>query len=1113
MSFDVSGFGTPPFISPPAGLFGYGLMTLYALAVLVALWATRRRWGRLSLAQWLSLPALILAGVALAQLVILRVPADILPPPGLPIQPQRPGLPFFALVPAFLAAGWLGGGPAIVVGFFTGLSRAAWETYSALTPFEYALVAAAAAACLRQDYRGWLPALFRHPAVVGVVVGGLLWPSLFFSYFAYTEAAGMAAVDYVASLVFAAVPVFVGQVVLAGVAAQLVKAGLPAWWVRRRGLEPPPYLRSLNRKLLFTLIPLFVFGIAFMFWSDVTVATRVSTGLLVRQMERAAQNAGRDIPFFIQTGQDLLSGIADSRDWFESDPLAQKADLLQGMRALAFFKQLLLFTPDLELSAVAGFRVDQDEQATLDEEQTQFARLALQGLPQNTVQFFADAEGQTTAEVVFMTPVRDPDTRQTTGVLVGRADLASNPLMQSTFSNLTSMAGGVGAGFLVDDRGLIIYHPDPTYLRQPFSVEAAAAPLETALADAEAYQDRAPDGTRRLILYYPVPGHPWSVVIQVPQWLALQLMTEIAAPILIILLVIGLLGLVLVSAIALRVTRPAEALALAAQRISDNQLDQPVEVEGEDEIGRAGQAFERMRQRLRARLSELNLLLKVSQGVSSSLNLDDALPAILQGALTATSAAGVRIALAPPEGAATAAPGAIHVTYADGAAAPAMAALDRGLLELTRSEGRVVIENVARARAVLDVAPVVGKLHALIALPLRQEATFYGVLWLGYDQPHVFGENEVNFLTTLAGQAAVAIANARLFDAAEQGRRRLAAILASTPDAVVVTDRNNRLLLLNPAAEATFELTGKPVTGRLAADVLPDRALARLLAGAGGGATTGEFSSPAGRTLYASVSPIISADGAALGRVCVLRDVTHFKELDLMKSEFVATVSHDLRAPLTFMRGYATMLPMVGALTDKQREFADKIILGIEQMTKLIDDLLDLGRIEAGVGLAKEPCQLDEIVGSVMDTLGPVAANKGLTLQADIPRNLPLLSGDPTLLRQAISNLVDNAIKYTPTGGQVKIVLTADNGAFRVAVSDSGVGIAPADQAHLFEKFFRVKQRGSTQVKGSGLGLAIVKSIVERHGGRVWMESKLGKGSTFYLEVPRDSAAVAAARA
>jgi signal transduction histidine kinase len=270
------------------------------------------------------------------------------------------------------------------------------------------------------------------------------------------------------------------------------------------------------------------------------------------------------------------------------------------------------------------------------------------------------------------------------------------------------------------------------------------------------------------------------------------------------------------------------------------------------------------------------------------------------------------------------------------------------------------------------------------------------------------------------------------------------------------------------------------------------------------GGSTGEIEVSAGRTLYASASPIVGADGAVLGRVCVLRDVTHFKELDLMKSEFVATVSHDLRAPLTFMRGYATMLPMVGSLNDKQKEFTDKIIVGIEQMTKLIDDLLDLGRIEAGVGLAREICRVDEIVNGIVETLRPQVVSKGLGLNVDVPASLPMLSGDPTLLRQAITNLVDNAIKYTPTGGQVEVRVSVERETFRVAVSDTGLGIAPADQAHLFEKFFRVKQRGSTQVKGSGLGLAIVKSIVERHGGKVWVDSKLGRGSTFYLEVPQN---------
>jgi PAS domain S-box-containing protein len=320
------------------------------------------------------------------------------------------------------------------------------------------------------------------------------------------------------------------------------------------------------------------------------------------------------------------------------------------------------------------------------------------------------------------------------------------------------------------------------------------------------------------------------------------------------------------------------------------------------------------------------------------------------------------------------------------------------------------------------------------------------------------------------------------------------------------------VLLVNPAAEAAFGLSGPGVIGRPVAQVLgaAHADLLRVLQDKRNGGrppSAREIRIATGHTLYASASPIISADGSTLGQVCVLRDVTHFKEVDQMKSEFVATVSHDLRAPLTFMRGYATMLPMVGALNEKQKEFGDKIVAGIEQMTVLIDDLLDLGRIEAGVGLAREACQIDQIVNVVVDTLRPQAANKGLSLTVEASQQLPPVSGDPTLLRQAIANLVDNAIKYTPSGGQVGLRVASDPSKLLLVVSDTGLGIAPADQAHLFEKFFRVKQRGSSQVKGSGLGLAIVKSIVERHGGRVWVDSKLGKGSTFYMELPRNGKA------
>jgi signal transduction histidine kinase len=310
------------------------------------------------------------------------------------------------------------------------------------------------------------------------------------------------------------------------------------------------------------------------------------------------------------------------------------------------------------------------------------------------------------------------------------------------------------------------------------------------------------------------------------------------------------------------------------------------------------------------------------------------------------------------------------------------------------------------------------------------------------------------------------------------------------------------VVLCNPAAEAAFELAPKSSYEKAVAEVWSEPAMRRLFAlEAGTEIRTEEVLLNDGRTLYGSASGIINGEGKVQGRVAVLRDITHLKELDAMKSEFVATVSHDLRAPLTYMRGYATMLPMVGPLTAKQQDYAEKVMAGIEQMTELIDDLLDLGRIEAGVGMVREECSLADVVRSVVETMRPQALSRGLVLRAGALSERPIY-GDQGLLKHAITNLVDNAIKYTPVDGAVTVSVQAQDMAMVVAVKDSGIGIAPSDQAHLFERFYRVKRRETVDIKGTGLGLAIVKSIAEWHRGRVWVESQIGDGATFYILIP-----------
>jgi signal transduction histidine kinase len=257
------------------------------------------------------------------------------------------------------------------------------------------------------------------------------------------------------------------------------------------------------------------------------------------------------------------------------------------------------------------------------------------------------------------------------------------------------------------------------------------------------------------------------------------------------------------------------------------------------------------------------------------------------------------------------------------------------------------------------------------------------------------------------------------------------------------------------------------------------------------------------KVYLAAVSSVI-AEGRRVGRVCVLRDITQLKALDSLKSEFVSTVSHDLRTPLTLMRGYTTMLEMVGQLNDQQTGYVRKIIGGVESMSRLVNNLLDLGRIEAGVGLRPELISSTDVVERVVSVLQIQASQKKIQIKTEFPAQASklMVEADPALLQQALQNLVENAIKYTKNEGKVTVRVQPQAERVIFEVSDTGIGISPMDQPRLFERFFRLPQAGGQENQGSGLGLAIVRSIAERHFGQVWVESQLGQGSTFYLAIP-----------
>jgi PAS domain S-box-containing protein len=339
----------------------------------------------------------------------------------------------------------------------------------------------------------------------------------------------------------------------------------------------------------------------------------------------------------------------------------------------------------------------------------------------------------------------------------------------------------------------------------------------------------------------------------------------------------------------------------------------------------------------------------------------------------------------------------------------------------------------------------------------------------------------------------------RLYAEAEEERRKLSAILAATTDAVIAIDDEGDVILINLAAERTFNLraerllgiplsttmSGEPLLGLFMQAVHCDQAIQR------------EVRTQKGRTLNASVSPV-----RGVGWVAVMQDVTHLKEMGRMKDEMLATVSHDLKNPITSIQGFVDLISMAGSLNEQQTAFIKKVKKATSDMGALINDLLDIAWIESGMQMNKVPCAIPALVEPLVQKFQEQATDKKLSLQMESLDELPTVHGDPERLHQMLANLISNAIKYTPEGGRVTVRGGTRDGKLVLEVVDTGVGIAPGDLPKIFDRFFRAEDEFTQTVEGTGLGLSIVKSIVERHNGEIFVESQLGVGSTFRVILP-----------
>lgn len=1007
-------------------------------------------------------------------------------------------------VPFTLATGFLGVLPGFFIGLISGLVFALWDTHNPFTPLEFALLASLFGTAIRQRYSAFEFRLLRRPFISALLIS-MLYPLIaLYSNLFYADGDLANRLDYAFSNLSWNSLAMAGQLLIAGVVCTGAAMALPTRWGGQGVLHASPMERSLPFRFLYSMTPLAIMLLLTLLVGNWYVAGNAAQKMLENRMQNSARLAAETIPFFLETGHSLIAQIAQNPDWLTGTAEQESARLQSAHISVPFFNQMILLDASGEL-----FTQFPENSPELFEVERVGLELALLGVPiQNYT--IPPLQSGDTPYISFIAVIADAN-ELVKGVLIGRADITVNPFTRPILFNLNSMRELGGEGVLLDSDNRVLYNSNQSgFGTQSYPVPEETIGIQELILDQPVgrfYEDKSPDGTRRLVFYQPAVGQPWSVVLALPAQQSQQLALSIAAPMLVMILVAFLFAGILL-AVGLRlVTQSLENLAFEANRIAEGQLDHPLVVSGEDEVGRLSRAFEQMRISLKNRLDELNRLLAVSQGVASSLDMNEAVKPVLESALT-TGAGAARIALTPAALPEVQGIVAYASRYGAGKRDEAYAKLDEQIINLVRQQDRLVLNNMNRVR-IITLPLGVARPGALLALPLRHENTFYGVFWLAFDEPHNFSEDEIRFMSTLASQTALAVTNTRLFLNAEVGRQRLASILASTPDPVLVTDHQNRLLLSNPAAWQVLHLSGETSEGMAIDRIIFHPELVELLQASANEKNSAEITVAGQRVFLATASSVI-AGGRQVGRVCVMRDVTQFKELDALKSEFVATVSHDLRSPLTLMRGYATMLEMVGELNEQQSGYVTKIIQGVESMARLVNNLLDLGRIEAGVDLQLEMVSVEDILNRVTSAIQLQATQKQIQLNTEItPMAIPPIQADSALLTQALQNLLENAVKYTDPGGKVQVGVKLQSDSVVFEITDTGIGIAPVDQPRLFEKFYRGAQRDARKRQGSGLGLAIVKSIAERHHGRVWLHSQLGKGSTFSMEIPLRQTVVA----
>jgi len=456
--------------------------------------------------------------------------------------------------------------------------------------------------------------------------------------------------------------------------------------------------------------------------------------------------------------------------------------------------------------------------------------------------------------------------------------------------------------------------------------------------------------------------------------------------------------------------------------------------------------------------------------------------------------------------------------WVTGGAPPSAPARRGGIVEYVRqTQAPLLLRDVTRHPDLVHPANLAHGVRSIAAFPIMGPGEcVLGVMLLYYTTPQVFPDPELRLLVSYADHLATALENARLYEETQSQRVRLAQIFDSTSDGIVLVGRGGEIQAANQQAGDLLRFDAASAIGGRLADLLGGsrtpvanyeralRDLSALLDDPDGGGLGDLELRRTGRIIHWAGQPTKDAAGTTVGFTLTLRDVTHERQVSQMKTDFVSFVTHQLRTPLAGIKWMLELAAQTPGVPAEAESYVADARAAADRLIGLVNDLLDISRLESGKLTVKpQPTSLGALTGSVQDDLASLVREKGHRFSVTGGEQIPLVMVDPQLLRQVLLNLTSNAIKYTPTGGEISIRIGAESpGMVRWAITDTGIGIPKGSLGKLFEKFYRAENVHTVETEGTGLGLYLVRLIIEKFAGQVWCEAEEGRGSTFIFTLP-----------